>query len=296
LSSQAQYAFKQELEKLETLQEEIEKRAGELKKFMREGVKTEEILQNAVKFEELFGRFREKIIVATSIAETFLPPSQLNQPPSEPQKLEETKEEGSRGFFALSIGKVIIAVATLALCYAAVYMDWLPEEVFMWILAATMVLMFLPAILSSFPNLIRYLRRGKEEEAPLRTPAMRLKEVKETLEKIAQDHEWYFWMVREQPYSGPLSRYQSLGTPEEIYITSKQAPLILLFDIPRMVDQILQECTDVIWSRKITIAAASTQRSGTPIEILCSKPFHCSETLNPYTADNTSATTVVTKE
>ena len=261
MSSQAQHAFKQQLDGLDVLQEETEKRAAALKKFLREGVKTGDILQDAVKFEELFGGFREKIVVAAGIAETYLPPSQLNQPSPGPQQLEEeTKEEGGgRGFFELSIGKVIVAVATLVLCYAAVYMKWLPQEIFTWILAGTIVLLFLPPVLSTIPSFIRHLGRSEEEKAQERTPAMRLKEVKEMLEKIGLDYEWYFWMVREQPYSGPLPRYQSLGTPEETYSTSKQAPLILLFDLPKMIDQILQECNDVIWSRKLAIATVMVE-------------------------------------
>jgi len=157
--------------------------------------------------------------------------------------------------FGLSIGKVVVAVAAIVLCYAAVYQGWLPEEIFLWFLVATIGLMFLPATLSTIPRLVQYLRKSGEKE-DVKTLAVRLKEISDTLTEMNRLYEYYYWKVKTESYVGPLSRYERLGKSEELYVPSKQAPRFLLFDFSEKISWIIRECNDAIWSRKVTIAMA----------------------------------------
>ena len=165
-------------------------------------------LLDIAQFTELFGKFQMKITVATGLAQTYLSPSVLygSSPPVRPEPHQETGQESSETWqgWGLSVGKVVVTVAALVLCYAGVYLEWLPQEVFVWFLAGALALMFLPATFSALPKLVRFLRK-KDEEDELKSLAKRLKEINDDLTQMNEDYVYHYWLVKDSRV-GKLSR------------------------------------------------------------------------------------------
>ena len=92
----------------------------------------------------------------------------------------------------------------------------------------------------------------------MKSLAKRLKEINDDLTQMNEDYVYHYWLVKDSRV-GKLSRYERLGTPQEMYDPEKQSPLILLPDFSQRIVRVIRECNETIWSRKVTIAMAMVE-------------------------------------
>jgi len=241
----AELAFQEELEKLDELRGKLLKAAESLLEYTSSG----KALDSRVEFFKRFGKFQGSITLATGITETYL--QQIQSSLAQPQPQQQTPS--SRSW----MGTVIVAVATLILCYAAVHQGWLPQELFFWLLAASIALISLPPIIETAYRIATSRKKEPvEEQQPL---AARLKKINDALDEMSDFYEYYYLKVLDQGYIGKVSRYGAVGKREEMYVPKKQAEMRIHFYFAKKVNWIIRECEETIWSRKTSIAAAMVE-------------------------------------
>jgi len=256
----AELAFQEELEKLDELRGKLLKAAENLLNYTSSG----KALDSRVKFFKLFGKFQGNITLATGIAETYLQQIQSSLTPSPPSAAPapvhvETspQQQTPSGSSWTGLGRIVVAVATLIMCYAAVHQGWLPQELFFWLLAASITLISLPPIIETAYRIATSRKKEPmEEQQPL---AARLKKINDALDEMGDVYEYYYLKVLDQGYIGKVSRYGAVGKREEMYVPKKQAEMRIHFYFAKKVNWIIRECEETIWSRKTSIASAMVE-------------------------------------
>jgi len=259
----AELAFQEELEKLDELRGKLLKAAESLLEYTSSG----KALDSRVEFFKRFGKFQGSITLATGITETYLQQIQSSlaqqpslTPSSAPAQVEtppQPQQQTPSGSSWTGLGRIVVAVATLILCYAAVYQGWLPQELFFWLLAASITLISLPPIIETAYRIATSRKKEPvEEQQPL---AARLKKINDALDEMSDFYEYYYLKVLDQGYIGKVSRYGAVGKREEMYVPKKQAEMRIHFYFAKKVNWIIRECEETIWSRKTSIASAMVE-------------------------------------
>ena len=244
--------FTEEVEKLDTYRDKIIDSATDLMDFIR----SDKFLQNQLEFERLVGAFQVNLVILVDITENPLPPIPAEIPPTmlpAPQQSTPEKTE-SRG---LGIGKIILSVATIIICYAAVHQGYVPGEILTWVIGATVGLMFLPSIIGASQKAISRLRHGSTDVE--RSPAgLRLKQIHDDLTRMRERYVSAYLLAKFQK-QGVVPDYKVLGIDEELYIRSKQLAVTLAPEFNSLIGRIVNDCEESIWRRKALLGSFIAQ-------------------------------------
>lgn len=243
--------FREELEKLDDLHGEIGKKRDDLADL----ILSEEFLTDRLEFAKKLDLFQSKI-VAFAGYEEFLHPrfmsmlQQLGQreavPPGAQQ--EEKKEESSRMFWA----KAILVVIGLGFSYAAVYLGWIPQEIFIYFIGATVILALIPAALRAVQKFIES-RHEPEETKPFET---HLEDwINDQLERMRKKYRSAYLLIKAQP-QGEKKRLKIQGVDKELYLRKYNLSIKLGDQFVSTINRLVEQCDRTIWSRRMTIAYA----------------------------------------
>lgn len=151
----------------------------------------------------------------------------------------------------------------MVLCYGAVKMEWLPQDVLLWFLAATGGLMFLPPIISAVKEAVKDLRRPAEESQPIQK---QLEVISTTLAEIRKDYERAWNKVIGSPGSGS-EEFDVRGIPEDYYVLPKKLYNNLSSEFETKIRKIVNDCKETIWARRSVLHFAIVQsRQGAAAE------------------------------
>jgi len=248
--------FTEELEKLDGYKDEIAEDVKALRDFML----SDDFLKDRIAFETKLGQFQGNLVTYVETAEKI-----FQTPIILPQQAANVTEEGEQklgGSSWFSFGRVVVAIASMILCYGAVKMEWLPEEVLLWFLVATVGLMFAPPIVSAVKEAVKDLH-GVEQQQPIRK---QLEEISDTLIYIRERYKRAWLRVRVFAQT-PSPEFEVRGIPEDVYIRKKQLGIELSHEFLGKIYKIVNNCNETIWTRRTLIHFAISQaRQGATAE------------------------------
>jgi hypothetical protein len=254
VSSYVTWTLNSELEKLSTSHEELK---DSHKKF-REFILSDEFLKDYNKFEEKIGEFQEKIVTlveaismpspeAAQAAQVTQPTQPLQTQLQLPQEVQQTHED------RYLWGKVIVAVLSLLVVGLAVHQGYVPAETMQWAAAGTILLLFLPKILSIIHAIIQ--RKGPKEE---KAPSVKLEEwIHDRLRWIRERHFKAWTTIRgENPVTDMLEEYEILSVDPVVYDKKEYFKKRLAFEFLSTIGEIMAACNTNIWTRKSIVISA----------------------------------------
>jgi hypothetical protein len=250
-------AFTEELEKLDGYETEIDEDVEKLRDF----ILSDEFLEDRVEFEKLLGGFQGNLVTYVETAERiFQTPIILPQQAVSENRTEEGEQKESGGSSWFSFGKVVVAVASMILCYGAVKMEWLPQDVLLWFLAATVGLMFTPPIIK---EAAKALQKQPVEQQPIKK---QLEVISATLSNMRERYKRTWLRVRVHSQTA-YPEFEVRGIPEELYVRRKQLSVQLSHQFLGEIYKIVNDCKETIWSRRSVLHFAIAQaRQGATAE------------------------------
>jgi hypothetical protein len=151
----------------------------------------------------------------------------------------------------------------MILCYGAVKMEWLPQEVLLWFLAATVGLMFTPPIISAVKEAVKDLRIPAEQQQPIKK---QLEVISATLSNMREKYKKTWLRVRVHSQTAS-PEFEIRGIPEELYVRRKQLSVQLSHQFLGQIYKIVNDCKETIWSRRSVLHFAIAQaRQGATAE------------------------------
>ena len=253
MSSYVTWTLNNELEKLNTSHEELKNSHTNLRNF----ILSDEFLKDYNKFEEKIGEFQEKIVtlveaISTPSTAQAAQPSQPLQTPLQtqlqsPQEIQQSQEEKHIW------EKIIVAALSLLIVGVAVHQGYVPAETLQWAVAGTILLLFLPRILSVIHALIQ--RGPKEEE---KAPGVKLEEWIHARLKWIRERHFKAWnaIVSENPVKEMLEEYEILSVDPVVYDKKEYFKKRLAFEFLSMIGEIMAACNTNVWTRKSIVISA----------------------------------------
>jgi len=256
VSSYVTWTLNNELEKLNGSHEELK----DSHKKLREFILSDEFLKDYNKFEEKIGEFQEKIVTLVEAISTPPPASVQSNQPTQPQPLQtplqtqlqppqENQSQEERHLWE----KVIVATLSLLIVGVAVHQGYVPAETLQWATAGTILLLFLPRILSVIHALIQ--RGPKEEE---KAPGVKLEEWIHTRLRWIRERHFKAWnaIISENPVKEMLEEYTILSVDPVVYDKKEYFKKRLAFEFLSTIGEIMAACNTNIWTRKSIIISA----------------------------------------
>lgn len=256
MSSTVTWTLKNELEILEVSHEELK----ESHKKLREFILSDEFLVDYNKFEEKIGEFQEKIVTLVEAmspsptsaqvtqTQSIQPPqpiqTQLSLPPQEIQQFQEERHVWA---------KIIVATLSLVIVGVTVHQGYVPPETLQWAVAGTLLLLFLPRILSVISTIVH---QGKKEEE--KAPSVKLEEwIHARLRWIRERHFKAWTAIRgEKPVAEMLGEYEILSVDPVVYDKKEYFKKRLAFEFLSAIGEIMAACNTNVWTRKSIVISA----------------------------------------
>ena len=254
MSSYVTWTLNNELERLNISHEELKDSHTNLRNF----ILSDDFLKDYNKFEEKIGEFQEKIVTLVEAISTPSPasvqatqPQPLQIPPQSqlqsPQELQQSQEE--RHLWE----KVIVAALSLVIVGVAVHQGYVPAETLQWAVAGTLLLLFLPKILSVIHDLVH--RGTKEEE---KAPGVKLEEWIHARLRWIRERHFKAWnaIVSENPVKEMLEEYEILSVDPVVYDKKEYFKKRLAFEFLSTLGEIMAACNTNVWTRKSIVISA----------------------------------------
>lgn len=254
MSTETELTFDQEMENLTEQWGETVKKAEMLDRFFF----SDQFYKDHVGFGMLLGEFQRTLITLTG---TYLPYLGLQQqqqtmPNEATASMQEELTEKSKLSGWADYRKIVVAVISLVLCYAAVDRGWLTINAFYWFLVAVIGLLSLPNLITVIHGL--WKSHHAEEESPIMTPLQLEKMIQETLTEMSRKYLAFRKFILVQSH-GEQSEYKMRGLHPTLYVRIEKEKEDLPHEFSRKINNIVTHCNTNIWERRTTIIWAMVQ-------------------------------------